>query len=264
MARLLVIAAHPDDEGFAGGYIAKQAATGDEVIILCTTRGEGGEIGDAPLQSKEELGRWREEEMRQAGAALGAKEVRFLDFTDPNMEIDGFALPIDATLEEFTAALVTQIADLRPDAILTHGSDGEYGHPQHVFTHRAVWAALADLAPWQPRELLTWCADFPAAKDRRLLNESDPATEVVDISPWLEAKIGALEAHRSQHQMFIRNSGKSSIREFVRPIESLRSWPPDDPIRAAAEWAKTGRPPKPSPKDMSRSATDPTASESPN
>lgn len=261
MAGLLVIAAHPDDEGFAGGYIAKRAAAGDEVIILCTTRGEGGEIGDAPISSKDELGRWREEEMRRAGVALGAKEVRFLDFVDPHMEIDGFALPIDATPEEFTAALVEQIGDLRPAAILTHGSDGEYGHPQHVFTHQAVWAALADLAPWQPRELLTWCADFPNAKDHRLLNESDPATEVLDISPWLEAKIAALEAHRSQHQMFTRNSGTSSIREFVRPIESLRSWPTDDPIRAAAEWAKTGRPPKPGPRDMSRPATPPTESE---
>src|SRR5215207_5775077 len=104
MARLLVIAAHPDDEGFAGGYIAKRAAEGDEVYILCTTRGEGGEVGDPPVGPKEQLGAFRVGEMERAGAALGAREVRFLDFEDPHMEIDGTAMPIDATLDEFSDA----------------------------------------------------------------------------------------------------------------------------------------------------------------
>lgn len=252
MARLLVIAAHPDDEGFAGGYIAKRAAAGDEVYILCTTRGEGGEVGDPPVGPMEQLGTFRVGEMERAGAALGAREIRFLDFEDPHMEIDGTAMPIDATLDEFSDALLAQIADVRPDAILTHGTNGEYGHPQHIFTHLAVWDALARLAPWQPKELITWCATFPEAKDTRLLNKDDPADLVLDVSPWIEAKIAALEAHVSQHAMFKRNSGTSSVREFIRRTESLRTWPPDAPIREAEEWQQAGRPDRPAPKDMAQ------------
>ena len=252
MARLLVIAAHPDDELFAGGYIAKRAAEGDEVILLCTTRGEGGEVGDPPVGPKERLGEIREVEMRNAAAALGAREVIFLDFVDPPMEIDGIAQPIDATLEEFAEALRGQIDRLRPDAILTHGTNGEYGHPQHIFTHLAVWTALAKLAPWQPRELITWCATFPEAKDQRLLNQDDPADLILDVTPWLEAKIAGYEAHITQHAMFIRNSGKATVREIIRRIESLRFWPPDAPIVQAAQWAEAGHPERPQPKDMAR------------
>lgn len=262
MARMLVIAAHPDDEGFASGYIAKRVSEGDEVYILCTTRGEGGEVGDPPVGPKERLGEVREVEMRTAGAALGVKEVRFLDFVDPHMEIDGVASPIDATMDEFAGAIREHLAELRPDAVLTHGTNGEYGHPQHIFTHRAVWVALADLAPWQPRELITWQAWFPDAEVTRSLNPDDPATEVIDIKPWLDAKVAGLEAHRSQHAMFLRNSGRPSVREFVWATESVRFWPSDAPIQAAREWAVTGRPGRPEPKDMSRREPAPSAGSS--
>lgn len=254
MAKLLVIAAHPDDELFAGGYIAQRAAEGDEVSILCTTRGEGGEVGDLGLVSKEQLGAVREGEMRRAGAALGAREVFFLDFVDPHMEIDGLAQPIDATLEEFTAAIRAYLQRLQPDAILTHGSNGEYGHPQHIYTHRAVWAALAELAPWQPRELLTWCASYPdpPEREKRLLNQDDPADLVLDITPWLDTKVAGYQEHVTQHAMFRRNSGIGELRDMVRRTESLRRWPTDAPIVEAGRWAETGRPGRPAPKDMSR------------
>ena len=94
-----------------------------------------------------------------SGRALGAREVWFLDFVDPWMEIGGEALAIDAEPDIFVAALAEKIGALRPRVVITHGSNGEYGHPQHVYTHRAVMAALGTLAPWQPQELLTWCAN---------------------------------------------------------------------------------------------------------
>ena len=253
MPRLLVISAHPDDELFAGGYIAKRAAEGDEIILLYTTRGEGGEVGDPPVGPKDRLGEIRQVEARNAARALGARNVIFLDFVDPVMEIDGVAQPIDATLDEFSEALRVHLDRLRPDAILSHGTNGEYGHPQHIFTHLAVWVALAKLAPWQPRELITWCATFPEAKDQSLLNQDDPADLVLDVTPWLEAKVAGFEAHVSQHAMFKRNSGKSAVREIIRRTESLRFWPTDAPIAEAARWAEIGYPERPQPKDMAPS-----------
>src|SRR5215470_1682442 len=104
MSTILAVAAHPDDETMlAGGTLAMYAEQGHAVYILATTRGEGGEAGEPPLATRERLGAVREAELRCAAAALGAREVFFLPYIDPFMEIGGTALRIDAPLDEFTA-----------------------------------------------------------------------------------------------------------------------------------------------------------------
>jgi LmbE family N-acetylglucosaminyl deacetylase len=211
---------------FAGGYLARLAAEGDEVHILCTTRGEGGEVGDPPVGPKERLGEIREQELRCAAAALGAVAVEFLPYVDPHMEIDGEARRIDATPEEFSAAIAAHLDRLRPDVVLTHGSDGEYGHPQHVFTHQAVMAALDQVPGWRPQRVLTWMANAGRNADDRLTNRSDPADLVLDLAgtPWFERKVQAALCHRSQHAMILRNSRQPSIRDAIRTLEAFRVW----------------------------------------
>ncbi|GAG71710.1 unnamed protein product, partial [marine sediment metagenome] len=63
MASILVISAHPDDETlFAGGTLAMYAEKGHTVFILETTRGQGGEVGEPPLTTRENLATFREQE----------------------------------------------------------------------------------------------------------------------------------------------------------------------------------------------------------
>lgn len=229
MAKILAIPAHPDDELFGAGYLAKLAADGNDLYLLCTTRGEGGEVGEPPVGPKARLGEFREVEMRNAARALGARDVWFLDFVDPWMEIGGEARPIDAEPPEFCAALAERIAALRPDVVVTHGSNGEYGHPQHVYTHRAVRAALGTLLPWRPAELLSWCANSGNHPEDRIVNRDDPADIVLDISPWFDRKLAAAEAHRSQHAMFLRNNRVNQLADMLRREEAFRRWPLDAP-----------------------------------
>ncbi len=229
MAKVLAIAAHPDDEtGFAGGYLAKLVEEGNELYILEVTRGEGGEVGDPPVGPKSRLGEFREKEMRCAAAALGAKEVRFLGFIDPSIEIGEPPKAIEAGMEEFASALAREIQDIRPDVLITHGTNGEYGHPQHVYTFQAVRAVLRRLSPWYPRELLTWCARTEANAEDRLTNQSDPADFSLDVSPWFGRKVAAEMCHRSQHAMFLRNSKAKSVLEMVRRVEAFRRWTKED------------------------------------
>jgi LmbE family N-acetylglucosaminyl deacetylase len=217
---VLAVSAHPDDDTlFAGGTLASYASAGFAVYTLCTNRGEGGEVGEPPVGPKEQLGSFREAEARCAARALGERDIFFLDYRDPPMEIDGIALPIDATIDEFSAAIAAYLQRLRPTIVLTHGSDGEYGHPQHRFTHHAVRSAIRSLGPWRPAEFITWMARTDDNAEERLTNTSDPATVSLDVSPWYEQKVAAAMCHRSQHAMFLRNSKKPTVRDTVRRVE---------------------------------------------
>ena len=223
MASILAISAHPDDETlFAGGMLAMCAEKGHRVTILETTRGEGGEVGEPPLTTRDNLGSFREQEVRKAARILGVDDIYFLPFIDPNMEINGIARRIDIPLEGFSAAIEDYIQRIRPDVFITHGSNGEYVHPQHIFTYQATCRALANAH--QEIALMSWCAWYEPSGRERILNKDDPADMLLDVTSWLDAKIAAALCHQTQHAMFLRNSGAPSVEEMVWKTESFRLW----------------------------------------
>lgn len=223
MTTILAISAHPDDESlFGGGTLAMFAELGHDVYILETTRGEGGEVGEPPLTTQENLGVYREQEARNAAQALGVRDIFFLPYIDPYMEINGIARPIDISLEAFSQAIAEYLKTYQPGLVLTHGSNGEYGHPQHIYTHRATRKALAAIAP--ATVLLSWCAWYEPAEYGRILNQDDRADIVHDVTPWLDAKIAAGLCHQTQHAMFLRNSGAPTVRDMIQNTESFHVW----------------------------------------
>jgi LmbE family N-acetylglucosaminyl deacetylase len=61
--RLLAVFAHPDDESFGiGGTLARYAAEGVKVSLICATGGEEGEITDHSLGTQEQRAEVRERE----------------------------------------------------------------------------------------------------------------------------------------------------------------------------------------------------------
>jgi N-acetylglucosamine malate deacetylase 2 len=224
--KVLAIGAHPDDEIYAAGYLAKRAAEGDDVYILLTTRGEGGPLGDPPLCEREGLPALRVEEGRASGRAIGARDVLFLPFVDPLPGPNRGWRQVEASLEEFSGAIAEVLRSLQPDVVVTHGSTGEYGHPQHKYTHAAVFAALEQVAPWRPSEVLTWEAAFEGAEQDRAINPGEPADIVLDVTPWLPQKIAALKAHTSQYPAFLGTSPGRTLEECADRIESFHRWEP--------------------------------------
>ena len=223
MASILAVSAHPDDETlFAGGTLARWAQMGHDVYILETTRGEGGEVGEPPLTTPTELGSFREQEARRAAAALGAREIFFLPFIDPNMEINGIARHISEPLDNFAEAIGAYIRQVQPRVVITHGSNGEYGHPQHIYTHRATRQALSNGAP--KTALLSWSAWYESPERERVLNRSDRADIICDIRPWIDAKIAAALCHKTQHAMFLRNTGAPSVPAMIWQVETFHIW----------------------------------------
>ena len=223
MAHILVISAHPDDETlFCGGTLAKYAQQGHAVFILETTRGEGGEVGEPPLTTRDNLAAFREQEVREAALVLGARDIFFLPYIDPYMEINGIARRIDVPLTEFAFAIDTYVRKIDPDLIITHGSNGEYGHPQHIFTHQATRLALSN--GHAGTALMSWSAWHTPSKRERVLNQADAADIITDISPWHDIKIAAALCHKTQHAMFLRNTGAPSVPDMVWKTESFHIW----------------------------------------
>jgi LmbE family N-acetylglucosaminyl deacetylase len=223
MATILVVSAHPDDETlFSGGTLAMYAQKGHDIFILETTRGEGGEVGEPPLTTRENLAAFREQEVRQAARILGVRDIFFLPYIDPYMEINGIARRIDAPLADFATAIETYVQKIDPHLVITHGSNGEYGHPQHIYTHRATRLALNSGRP--STALMSWSAWHAPSERERILNKDDHADIISDIRPWHDIKVAAALCHKTQHAMFLRNSGAPSIADMVWKTEAFHIW----------------------------------------
>ena len=78
---ILLVVAHPDDEGAATPYLARAMDEGKHVAIAYGTRGSSGANEAGPEQAAA-LGDIREIEARRAAAVLGIDKVWFLGGKD--------------------------------------------------------------------------------------------------------------------------------------------------------------------------------------
>jgi N-acetylglucosamine malate deacetylase 2 len=238
MAVLLCVVAHPDDETMlCGGTLARLAARGVAVHLLSLTRGEGGEAGEPPRCTRAELGQVREQEMRCAAEKLGVSSLTFLDYVDPDVGANDTLFAPEADFDVLVGQIAEAVRQRQPDVVLTHGTNGEYGHPAHKLAHtatrQAVWGGLAPL-------LYSFSASYPAHPHPRLANADDPADIVVDVSGFLDQKEAAALCHLTQNALFVRRRSqqagrKVTVREALLAEEAFhRHWPAapvaDDPF----------------------------------
>ncbi len=219
--RLLAIYAHPDDEAFGtGGTLARYAAEGATVSLICATRGESGKITDPGIHPDSDKGKLREAELRTACAALGVNAPIFLDYHDSGRHErtrydDPKAL---LNVDEFAVeqTLLSHVADLKPDVMITFDPHGIYGHVDHVKVHRAAtaafWSAGGVTSP-APQRLFYNAMAAERMREMQALRQSSPLSDlepdlygvsegsfaaVLDVSVYAAQKEAAIRAHRSQ------------------------------------------------------------------
>lgn len=223
---ILAFFAHPDDETMlAGGCLALLNHSGAAVHYLCATRGEGGEVGEPAICNPDELGEVREKEMVCAVQALGGRSLTFLGYTDPRVGPEEELYAYTDNLTMLSGQVAASIRQFQPEVVITHGSNGEYGHPAHVITHQAAAIAVRSFGEDAPL-LYTAAAMFDRHPKPRLANEDDPAHLVLDITPALARKEQAAMCHRTQHALFVRRATqeagrKVSVPEVVMHLEGL-------------------------------------------
>lgn len=233
---VLAFFAHPDDETMlAGGTLALLAQNGNQVHYLSATRGEGGEVGEPPLCTVEELGQVREEELVCAVGALGGRSLTFLGYEDPRVGEDEQLFPYTEDITFLAGQVAASIRQFEIEAVISHGSSGEYGHPAHVITHQA---ALAAVMSFEDRDLslFTVAALYDGHPYPRLANEADQADLVIDIEPVLAAKTKAALCHRTQHALFVRRRSQQAGRELSVPEVILKQ----ESLRRAYPSARDG------------------------
>ncbi len=272
---LMAIFAHPDDETFGcAGTMAKYAAAGTQVVLVCATRGEVGEISDLSDATPETLGQAREQELRCAAAQMGASQVIFLDYIDGQVA--------NANFDELVGKIVQAMRQYRPDVALTFGPEGAYGHPDHVTIHKAAlaaWSAAADpeyypdqlSASVQPHQIdRVYYAAIPRNMWRENMMKavamgvprvgflSEEATQVrpggnaapegaefgvseeqittaIDIRDYAEPKFRAIQCHRSQLAAnFPMRYFTAEILAEVMPYETYSRANPDGSVTSTS------------------------------
>jgi LmbE family N-acetylglucosaminyl deacetylase len=207
---VLAVFAHPDDESLAcGGTLARLAAEGAHVVVMCASHGERGSHNGP--QRDDALGRARAVEMRAAAEALGVSDVRLLSHPDGDLRWAEVAL--------FSAEIVLFLRRYKPSAVITFGEDGLYWHPDHIGVHERVLtsvAALGDDAPplyfvTMPQGAMPAIVHAAEARGWRqpasgfwsIVPESfgllaEPHTIEIDVTSQVKNKLAAIAAHRSQ------------------------------------------------------------------
>ena len=207
--RLLCITAHPDDECFAfGGALALAAERGVETSVVCLTDGQAG-THRGTASSREELGRMRRAEFAASCEILGVHSYELLDYQDGQLEF--------ANLSDIAGKLVERIRRLRPQVVITFGSDGALNtHADHTVVSAAAsaafhWAGSPKRFPmlgelYQPQRLFHLTTNFFLPERQRPLPA--PWTLTLDVRSVLKRKQEAFRAHTSQ----------APLMEQTRPI----------------------------------------------
>lgn len=146
MATLVCFHAHPDDEAIStGGLMAKAAAAGHRVVLVCATRGEQGEPQEGVLDEGEALWERRMVELAESAKLLGAEEPRWLGYEDSGMmdeaTNDNPACFWQADHDEAVARFQAILEEVDADVVTIYDDHGGYGHPDHIRVHTVGLAA---------------------------------------------------------------------------------------------------------------------------
>ena len=205
--RIVVIAAHPDDEVLGcGGTLARLSTEGHQVHILLMADGESSRgDGEQPVDS--ELLSARNAAAETACRILGCTSVETLNL--PDNRLDGLErLDVIKRIEHF-------IECCQPSIVFTHHA-GDV-NIDHCVVHDAVIAACRPQPEHPVKELLFF--EVPSSTEWR-----PPGSAITfapnlfyDISTTLTLKLKALQVYESELRTFPHTRS-------LKAVESLAQW----------------------------------------
>lgn len=239
---IMVVVAHPDDEGAASPFIARELDEGKRVAVVYGTRGGNGSNQAAPEHAAA-LADVREIEARKACATLGVTNVWFLggkDTASQNVLISLANWGHGARLEE----MVRLIRLTRPEVVLTffpgvfigenhgdHQASGVIamegfdlaGDPT-MFSSQVAGAEhrlepyLENLRPWQVKKIYYF--DYGGQRNDAPKG-SGPSYSVTGMSksrhmPYWRVAIESFKSHETQAKGYIDTLSKESEEDLQK------------------------------------------------
>lgn len=200
--RVLVIAPHPDDEVLGtGGTIARYVDEGREVYVAIVTRGDPSMFKPATVERVRR-------EATEAHQILGIRKTIFLD---------GFPAALLDTVphSRLNAALTEVIEEVEPGILFV-----PYYGDLHL-DHRLVFdSAMVAARPGDKNPTAVYAYETLSETNWSASQESPgfAPTTYVDISRYLERKLEAMSAYRTQ----LKDFPHSRSLEAVRALAQLR------------------------------------------
>jgi N-acetylglucosamine malate deacetylase 1 len=217
--RVLVLAAHPDDEVLGmGGTIAVHADQGDAVRVVCVTDGSSSQYpGDTETRERKNA------EARRAAEILGVADYVHLDL--PDMRLDTVAhVDLNRVVEE-------QLREFAPSVVYT-------AHPDVNHDHRALFDSVSVAVRPVPgqavRRVLTYAPTSSTEWTPAGVNWFVP-TWYVDITDTLERKLEAFRCFATELREYPHPRSDRALRahaelhgatvgcEYAEPFVLVRS-----------------------------------------
>jgi LmbE family N-acetylglucosaminyl deacetylase len=217
-ARVLWVAAHPDDECFAGPILARAGRYHRRPLwFLVLTSGDGGEC-NIPGGCRPDLATVRRAEMRAVAARYGAR-LQHERFWNAPLPVASFPPrprigAVWRARRDPVALVAATVRGFRPDVLLTFDPDfGATGHPEHQLASRVATAAVrlaadgAAAVPGPPHRVGRTYYVLNRFWPLRLVGRADPGpvTERFDATlpctptqSCLRFMLEATRLHRSQ------------------------------------------------------------------
>lgn len=203
MSKILVIAAHPDDEVLGcGASMAKHTAMNDIVQVVFMADGMGSR------QENKELVKQRYKASIRALQVLNCSEPRVLGF--PDNQLDSVPLlKIVKKLEEV-------ILSFKPCTIYTH----HYGdlNIDHQITHRAVMTACRPQPHFGVKEIYSFEVVSSTYWQSQSMGYFFNPNYFIDVSKFIDLKIKALKCYEDE----MREAPHARSYEAVRNLATWR------------------------------------------
>src|SRR5690606_16598285 len=134
-------------------------------MVISATKGQAGQINDTRVATRATLDSIRGQELHQSCEQLNVHHVECWDYMDGALS--------ESDWDKLVGDIVSAIRKFKPHIVLTFGSDGAYGHPDHIAIGEATTEAFHvagdasaypqhKLEPYQPDRL--YYAYFPERK----------------------------------------------------------------------------------------------------
>jgi LmbE family N-acetylglucosaminyl deacetylase len=205
--RVLVVAAHPDDEVLGcGGTMARHVLAGDQVQVVILGEGMMARAGRRDQRTHRAALSALQQQARQAAKLLGVAGLSTHAFPDNRFDT--------VALLDLIKVVELEKARVRPSIVYTH-------HPGDLnVDHRRVAEAVQTAFRPQPGDLAPVILAFEVSSSTEyqspLAGELFRPTVYVDISATLEIKCKAMAAYASETRPYPHPRSLEALRVIAR------------------------------------------------